>query len=404
MKQQYVTAFPGRRDSYQVPLALHEHGRLACFATDAYDAGWVARAIRICGGRSLDRRRCPELPTARVRPGFGLELGGRVLARMMEPSRGAVMADDWLAARAAAIANRLDASLLLYEFQGELGFRSLRSRHQRRILFHFHPHPSWEHPLLLADARAYPEFLPGLLSATRSGMPARYARHTRAAWRAADHVLVASSCTRDSLRHDGCPDDRISLVPYGRETVETAEPPAVMPREERPFLLWVGSGLFRKGLHHLCRAWEISGSGRAANLIVVARHVEPGMEPLLAAPGIRWVRGLPRGELNWYYDHALAFVLPSLSEGFGQVYLEALAHGCRVIGTRHSVLPDLAAAQAWVDYVQPGEIEALAAAIRRALLRPAAGATERAAVAASVGDYTWERFRAGVEGILRRFD
>ena len=43
MKNEYVTAFPGRRDSYQVPLALFENGRLAKFVTDAYDAGNLAK-------------------------------------------------------------------------------------------------------------------------------------------------------------------------------------------------------------------------------------------------------------------------------------------------------------------------------------------------------------------------
>ena len=164
------------------------------------------------------------------------------------------------------------------------------------------------------------------------------------------------------------------------------------------------AGSFRKGLHHLCRAWQESGGAAGADLVVVARGVDAGMETLLAAAGIRWIRGLPRAELNWYYDHARVFVLPSQSEGFGQVYLEALAPGCRVIGTRHSVLPDLAAAQPWIDYVVPGETAMLAGAIRRALQRPEAPAGERAAVAASVADYTWESFRAGLESVLRRLD
>lgn len=403
-RRTYVTAFGGRRDSYQVPLALHEQDRLGGFITDAYDAGAVARAIRFCGGRRLAVRRCPGLPSGRVRAGFDLEIGTRLLARAMPPSRANVIADDWLARRGAAVANALEASVIFYEFQAELGFRLLRSPRQRRVLFHFHPHPDWEHPRLFADAQAWPEFLPGLRLSTRTDLPLRFADHTRRAWREADQVIVASGCTRDSLLHAGCPAERIAVVPYGRETVEAATPLRAIPRQERPFLLWVGSGSFRKGLHHLCRAWQESGGAAGADLVVVARGVDAGMETLLAAAGIRWIRGLPRAELNWYYDHARVFVLPSQSEGFGQVYLEALAHGCRVIGTRHSVLPDLAAAQPWIDYVVPGETAMLAGAIRRALQRPEAPAGERAAVAASVADYTWESFRAGLESVLRRLD
>ena len=140
------------------------------------------------------------------------------------------------------------------------------------------------------------------------------------------------------------------------------------------------------------------------DLLIVARVVDPGMEQLLAAEGIRWIRGLPRAELNWYFSHAHAFVMPSLSEGFGQVYLEALAHGSPVIGTRNSVLPDLVAAQRWISYVEPGDHEALAERLQESARRAVPDRTERTAVAASVREFTWERFRAGVERVLAHFD
>lgn len=404
MKRRYVTAFPGRRDSYQVPMALHEHGRLEQFVTDSYAAGPVARVLRACGARGLDRRQCSGLPEPLVRPGFDLEIGSRLLARVMAPSRGAVIADDWLARRGAAAANAGGSSVVFYEFQAELGFRLLRSARQRRILFHFHPHPDWEHPLLQADVRRHPEFAALVRAHTRAGLAPRYADHTRRAWCSADQVIVASTCTKESLQHAGCPAERIAVVPYGRETVEVSDAPVTTPPPERPYLLWVGAGSHRKGLHHLCRAWELSGAAKHADLVVVARVVDPGMEPLLARPGITWIQGLPRAELTWRYRHARAFVLPSMSEGFGQVYLEALTHGCPVVGTRHSVLPDATAAQPWITYVTPGAEEELAAAIDRTLRRPAVTPEERAAITAAVTEFTWERFRTGLETVLARFD
>ena len=138
--------------------------------------------------------------------------------------------------------------------------------------------------------------------------------------------------------------------------------------------------------------------------MVVARVVDPGMENYLQAEGIRWVRGLPRAELNWYFAHAHAFVLPSLSEGFGQVYVEALAHGCPVIGTRNSVLPDLTEAQPWIRYVEPGDVGGLAERLRERLRETAPAAKQRVTIAASVDGLSWERFRAGIEEVLQRFD
>jgi glycosyltransferase involved in cell wall biosynthesis len=404
MKKEYVTAFPGRRDSYQVPLALHESGRLVKFVTNAYDAGPLARAIKTCGVSRLEQRYCAGLPAHRVQPGFDLEIGARMLGKVMEPSRGAVIADDWLARRGAAAANARGASALFYEFQAELGFRLLSGPAQRKILFHFHPHPGWEHPILAADVAEWPDFAEHLRMSTRRGMAPRFSEHTCHAWQVADHVIVASSCTQRSLIHVGCPADRITVVPYGRETVERAGNLAAAPHEERPYFLWVGAGSLRKGLHHLCRAWTISGCADQANLVVVARVVDPGMEKLLQAAGIRWIPGLPRAELNWYFGHAHAFVMPSLSEGFGQVYLEALAHGCRVIGTKNTVLPDIEGAQPWISYVEPGEVEMLAECLQNSLRRGPLDAAEKASIQASVAGFTWERFRTGVEAVLTRFD
>ena len=405
MKLKYVTAFPGRRDSYQIPLSLFENGRLDRFVTDAYDAGITAGVLKKYGAKDLARRKCVDLPDALVDARLRYEIAGRLLSRVMQPSRSAVIADAWTARAGAAAANKHGASALFYEFQAELGFSLLKSRRQRRILFQFHPHPGWEHPLLTEDARRYPEFADLVASSTRANLSRRYAEHTCFAWKEADHVIVASSCTRTSLIHVGCPSENITVVPYGCETVENSNALRHEPKELRPYFLWVGAGSHRKGLHHLCRAWEISGCAKEASLIVVARVIDPGMAKPLNTPGVRWVQGLPRAELNWYFSHAKAFVMPSLSEGFGQVYLEALAKGCPVIGTRNSVLPDIADAQPWIDYVEPGNITELAESLSKTLRKNASiSAHDKLAVAASVGSFTWESFRSGIENILRRFD
>ncbi len=47
---------------------------------------------------------------------------------------------------------------------------------------------------------------------------------------------------------------------------------------------------------------------------------------------------MPYGEVFDYYRAADVFVLASLQEGFGRVYLEALMHGLPVIAHRHPVM------------------------------------------------------------------
>lgn len=50
---------------------------------------------------------------------------------------------------------------------------------------------------------------------------------------------------------------------------------------------------------------------------------------------------VPDNELKWYYEHAKAYVFPSLSEGFGLPGLEAMVHGCPVISSNATCLPEV---------------------------------------------------------------
>lgn len=72
-----------------------------------------------------------------------------------------------------------------------------------------------------------------------------------------------------------------------------------------------------------------------------------------------------------------AFVHPSVEEGFGQVVVEALGAGCRVVGTRAGGVPE-AVGDAGI-LVPPGDAAALATAMRAALARPAGEGIARAA-------------------------
>ncbi len=86
----------------------------------------------------------------------------------------------------------------------------------------------------------------------------------------------------------------------------------------------------------------------------------------LANRVVLWGRA-DAADLHGWYEAATLFVHPTLYEGSSLVTLEAMAHRRAVVATRAGGLPDkvIPGSNGWL--VQPGDVEALAGAIREAL-------------------------------------
>jgi glycosyltransferase involved in cell wall biosynthesis len=105
-------------------------------------------------------------------------------------------------------------------------------------------------------------------------------------------------------------------------------------------------------------------------------------------------------KLRRLYDTAIVFVMPSLAEGFGQVYLEALAQGLPVIGTRNTCLPDIGGEAEGIFLTTPGQIDELAALLERLSVQLDNNLDIRRKAALHAQQFTWTRFRSTLRNAM----
>jgi glycosyltransferase involved in cell wall biosynthesis len=108
---------------------------------------------------------------------------------------------------------------------------------------------------------------------------------------------------------------------------------------------------------------------------------------------VRWLDSVSGEELDRLYAAADALVVPSLCEGFGHVYLEAMGRGCAVVGTRNSALPDIGNETRGVFTVGVRDVEGLARIISKASTGPSMFRDVSDAARLRAGEFTWEKFR-----------
>ena len=120
-----------------------------------------------------------------------------------------------------------------------------------------------------------------------------------------------------------------------------------------------------------------------------------GLEGRVLFPGY-----IPEEDKAPLLSGALAFVFPSLYEGFGLPVLEAQACGCPVVCSNTSSLPEVAGEGALL--VDPTDTEALAAAMARLAGDPALRASLVERGFANLKRFSWERCARTVLGVFER--
>lgn len=186
-------------------------------------------------------------------------------------------------------------------------------------------------------------------------------------------VCVSSSLARDSVAELGVDPGRVVVIPNTYDASRFRYVPR-RPHDGPARLLSVGRLSSEKGHDVLLRALaELRRAGTDAELVIVGDGPErPRLESLAATLGVSSAVRFEGTVLGEQLREALAaadlFVLPSRSEGFGVVLVEALATGLPVVATRSGGPADIVAPEDGV-LVPPDDASALARGIAEAIGR-----------------------------------
>ncbi len=169
------------------------------------------------------------------------------------------------------------------------------------------------------------------------------------ALRNADHVICISENTRrDLIELFQVPEHRTSVVYLGHSLIgKTAVDDKFHLPGNKPYLLYVGNRDGYKNFANLIRAYSQSPELEKSFAMVFfggggfTDEEQRSMRSLgISTEDVHHVEGNDQVLAN-LYSGAVAFIYPSLYEGFGIPPLEAMALGCPVICSGTSSLPEV---------------------------------------------------------------
>lgn len=209
----------------------------------------------------------------------------------------------------------------------------------------------------------------------------------------ADVCVVASGYTRDTLIENGVEPHRIHVVPYGIDLdhAQAADRPPSGPFR----VLFVGQFTQRKGIKYLLEAWKRLALPHA-ELVLAGRG---GSDAQLLAKyegSYRFTGAVSRDELTTLYQTSDVLCMPSLAEGFGLVYLEALAHGTPIIATPNTGAADIITDGEQGFIVGIRDVDALMERLAWCYDNRAELAEMRGKAHKLAKRYSWEAFRSNI--------
>jgi glycosyltransferase involved in cell wall biosynthesis len=219
-------------------------------------------------------------------------------------------------------------------------------------------------------------------------MSSHYAREKQARWyqvkkKIAAVIAVSGFVKEEAIRFTGVSADKIHVCHHGADSDFFTPHLEIKPGS---YFLHISNGEPRKNIRRIVKAFGRLRRSHDVELVLklpqhVARHYV-GIDGVKVLGGI-----LGTEELADLYRGALAFVFPSLYEGFGMPLVESMACGCPVITSDVSACREVAGEVSVT--IDPRNEEALLEAMLSFCQGPSVRAYRRDAALQWVQNFSW---------------
>lgn len=338
----YIVVHAGRRDDYQVALALAEENVLKFLVTDfyaPYDSILIGNLIKILP-KSIQskflKRYKPGLSSTLVFISYR-SIFYEILYILTRNIKYSTRKDKALGNAAKKLSVKHGIPVLSMNTYAKYAFEG--NKIHPKVLFQFHPHTAFVKKILTEEMEINPISRKSLLQEYEFSVSDEILEHLSTEIHLADHIICASGVTAKSLLNERVSKDHIKVIPYGVDT-------SFYPYKKREIrengsvfkVVFIGSLNQRKGITYLLEALDglpnielhIIGRGIFDMDLISKYRVKVSIH-----------KNIPHDEMISILQNSHCFVLPSLVEGFGQVILEAMATGIPVIASENTIAADI---------------------------------------------------------------
>ncbi len=320
----------GARESYLIPRLLHKKSLLKSLSTDM----WIPWANRVDLPGPLYRMKSrfnSELVGARVMSRNVYSIAQRIALRRFTRFDAWCYEGrsfgDWASRRISSVGIDDGDTVFAYTCAGLEVIRLAHSVGARAVYGQIDPGIAW-YEMRQEESDMWPGAEPTVMLPN-----ARYIDRLHAEWEEADSIIVNSEHSKAAIVSRGVRPEKVAILPLSVQMPESTRTLVPPKQGQKPRVLFVGSVCLAKGFQYFAEAEKLLRD-RYEFVAAGAVHISP---EFMAARGwkVTLLGHINRRQLTEQYLEAHVLVFPSLSDGFGQVQLEAMSFGLPVIATRN---------------------------------------------------------------------